>query len=100
MTPETEKRLHQIERRNQIRRDADLPMLSPAVELRRMKRQESVAELDRYQAVHGAAVMAQVLQQWRERYGADWKPNWMAGMAIQNAVRAILRQQMKRQARS
>jgi hypothetical protein len=57
--------LREITARNELRRSASLPELSPAREMRRLYQVESEKEVDRYEAVHGRAVFEQVLKQWR-----------------------------------
>ena len=63
----------EIARRNEIRREAKLPLLSIAKELRRMKKQEELEEFERFEAVHGKAVWQEVLKERRE---AEGNPNW------------------------
>jgi hypothetical protein len=83
--------LAEIEARNALRRENGLPELSVARELRRMKQQAAEAEFKAFEAVHGRVVFDQVLKERREVFGANWKPNFMTGMAMQNQVRKILR---------
>jgi len=94
MTPATAHRLLEIAGRNTIRREAKLPLLSIAKELRRMKRQEELKAFELFEAAHGKAVLDEVLKARREAVGdPHWRPNWMTGMAIANQVRNILRKQ-------
>jgi hypothetical protein len=103
LTPKTEpanfcaataRRLLEIARRNEIRREANLPLLSIAKELRRMKKQEELEEFSRFEAVHGKAVWEGVLKTRREAEGnPNWRPTWMEGLCIQNQVRKILWEQ-------
>ena len=58
----TARRLLEITRRNEIRREANLPLLPIAKELRRMKKQEELEELERFEAVQGKAVWEEVLK--------------------------------------
>jgi len=90
----TARRLMEIARRNEIRREAKLPLLPIAKELRRMKKQEELEEFERFEAVHGKAVWEEVLRYRREAEGnPNWRPSWMEGLCIQNQVRKILWEQ-------
>jgi hypothetical protein len=92
----TARRLAEIARRNEIRREANLPLLSVPKELRRMKKQQLLEEFGRFEIAHGKAVWAEVLKSRREVEGSNWRPtNWMEGMAYQNRVRKILWQQLR-----
>jgi hypothetical protein len=71
----TARRLLEIARRNEIGREANLPLLPIAKELRRMKKQEELEEFERFQAVHGKAVREEVLKRRRE---AEGNPNLAA----------------------
>jgi hypothetical protein len=51
--PATARRLLEIERRNLLRAEAHLPLLSITKELRRMKQQEVSEEFERFAAAHG-----------------------------------------------
>jgi hypothetical protein len=62
----TARRLLEIARRNEIRREAKLPLLPIAKELRRTKKQEELEEFERFEAVHGKAVWEDVLKARRE----------------------------------
>jgi hypothetical protein len=85
------RRLLEIARRNGIRHAAQLPPLAIPKELRRMKQQEDLEALRRFEAVHSKAVLEKVLQARREAEGnPQWRPNWMVGMSVQNQVREIL----------
>jgi hypothetical protein len=89
------RRLLEIARRNEIRREANLPLLSIAMELRRIKRQEDLEEFSRFEAVHGKAVWEEVLKPRREAEGPNWRPNWMEAMCYQNEARKILWEQFR-----
>ncbi len=90
----TARRLREIARRNKIRHAAQLPPLAIPKELRRMKQQEDLEAFRRFEAVHGKAILEQVLQARREAEGnPQWRPNWMEGMSVQNQVREILWQE-------
>jgi hypothetical protein len=90
----TARRLVEIARRNEIRREANLPLLSIRKELRRMKKQEDLEEFERFQAAYGKAVWDQVLKQRREAEGnPNWRPSWIEGVRYQTEVYKILREQ-------
>jgi hypothetical protein len=92
--PATARRLLDIARRNELRREANLPLLSISKELRRMKDQEKLQEFSRFEAAHGKAVWEEVLRHRREAEGnPNWRPTWMEGLCIQNQVRKILWEQ-------
>ena len=92
----TTRRLAEIARRNELRRESNLPLLSVPKELRRMKEQELSKEFGRFEIAHGKAVWAEVLKSRREVEGSNWRPtNWMEGMAYQNQVRKILWEQFR-----
>ena len=65
----TARRLLEIASRNEIRREAKLPLLPIAKELRRIKRQEDLEEFERFEAVHGKAVWQEALKPRRETEG-------------------------------
>jgi len=76
----TARRLVEIALRNELRREAKLPLLSVPKELRRMKKQEELEEFDRFEAAYGKAVWEEVLKARREAEGnPNWRPNWMEG---------------------
>jgi hypothetical protein len=90
----TARRLLEIARRNEIRREAKLPLLPIAKELRRIKRQEELEEFERFEAVHAEAVWQEVLKPRREAEGnPNWRPNWMEAVSYQSKVYKILREQ-------
>jgi hypothetical protein len=92
----TARRLLEIARRNEIRREADLPLLSIAKELRRMKDQEKLAEFERFEVAYGEAVWEEVLKARREAEGnPNWRPSWMEGMCLQSQVRKTLWEQFR-----
>jgi hypothetical protein len=91
----TARRLVEIARRNEIRREAKLPLLPIAKELPRMKKQEELEEFERFEAVHGKAVWQEVLKPRREAEGnPNWRPSWMEGVRYQSEVYKILRQRL------
>jgi len=87
----TARRLLEIARRNEIRREAKLPLLPIAKELRRMKKQEELEEFERFEEAHGKAVWEKVLKARREAEGPNWRPNSLEGMFYQSQVRKTLR---------
>jgi hypothetical protein len=88
----TARRLLEIARRNEIRREAKLPLLPIAKELRRMKKQEELEEFERFAAGRRTAVLEEVLRPRREAEGPNWRPSWMEGVRYQSEVHKILRQ--------
>jgi len=89
----TARRLLEIARRNEIRREAKLPLLPIAKELRRIKKQEELEEFERFEALHGKAVWQEVLKPRREAEGdPNWRPSWIEGGSYQTQVNKILRQ--------
>jgi hypothetical protein len=89
----TARRLMEIARRNEIRREAKLPLLPIARELRQMKKQEEQEEFERFEAAYGKAVWQEVLKPRREAEGnPNWRPSWMEGVSYQSKVYEILRQ--------
>ena len=90
----TARRLLEIARRNEIRREANLPLLPIAKELRRMKKQEELEEFSRFEALHGKAVWDQVLKPRREaESNPDWRPSWILGVGYQTQVNKIFWEQ-------
>jgi hypothetical protein len=90
----TARRLREIAKRNEIRREVKLPLLSIPKELRRMKRQESMENFRRFEVKHGKAVWEQVLKAHRDAEGnPNWRPSWMEGTRLQSEVHKILRAQ-------
>jgi hypothetical protein len=87
----TARRLLEIEGRNEIRRKAQLPLLSIPRELRRMKVQEMSEEFGRFAAAHNKAVWEQLSKRHRDASGnPNRRPNSLEGMCLQNKVREIL----------
>ncbi len=85
------RRLLEIARRNEIRREAALPLLSVVPELRRMKQAEISEEFARFEAAHGRAVWDLVLKSRREAEGKrNWRPGWSEGARLQSEVHKIL----------
>jgi hypothetical protein len=71
---------------------AQRPLGPKGAHMRQMKEQEELSEFERFEAVHGKAVLDEVLKAPRESKGPNWRPSWMEGMSIQNEVREILQQ--------
>ena len=86
------RRLLEISRQNELRRQAELPLLSIPNELRRMKQQEDLEAFRKFEAANGREVWDQVLADRRQAEGnSNWRPNWMEGLHYQNRVHAALR---------
>jgi len=76
--------LLEIGRRNEIRREAGLPLLSVTRESRRVKKREDAHEFEQFAAAHEKAVWEQLLKASREAKGdPKWRPNSLQGMAYQ-----------------
>jgi hypothetical protein len=91
MTSGTTQRLAEIDKRNLLRREAGLPLLSVVVELRRMHQQKAEAVFNAYYELHAPAVLQQILRRVREETkNPHWKPNFLTGMAIANEMRCKL----------
>jgi hypothetical protein len=67
----TARRLMEIARRNEIHREAKLPLLPIAKELRRIKRREELEEFGRLEAAYGRVVWEEVLKPRREAEGPN-----------------------------
>jgi hypothetical protein len=92
----TARRLIEIARRNEIRREANLPLLSVAKELRNMKEQEELEEFSRFESVHGGAILEEMLKRLREENGnANWRPSFMVAMCLQSRVHGVLWEQFR-----
>ena len=90
----TARRLLEIEWRNEIRREAQLPLLSIPKELRRMKEQDVLKKFERFAAAHSGAVWDELLKRHRDGLGnPNWRPNSLEGMCYQSQVRKILWEQ-------
>ena len=89
----TARRLLEIARRNEIRQEAGLPVLSIPKELRRMKELEGLQAFEAFAAAHRKAAWDEVLKSRREtRDHSNWQPSWMERLALQNEVNQLLRQ--------
>jgi len=92
----TARRLRAIARRNEIRREAKLPLLPIAKELRRMKKQEELEEFERFQGAYAGAVLEEVLKPRLEAEGnPNWRPNSLEGMFYQSQVHKTLWEQFR-----
>jgi hypothetical protein len=92
----TTRRLSEIARRNEIRREGKLPLLSIPKELRRMKQQDDSVEFEHFAAAHRATVWDRILESGRDATGnPEWRPGWMQGLSCQNEVYKALRIQFK-----
>jgi hypothetical protein len=89
----TARRLRAIAHRNELRQEANLPLLPIAKELRRMKKQEELEEFERFEVAYGKAVWEEVLKPRREAEGPNWRPSWIEGVAYQTQVNKILWEQ-------
>jgi hypothetical protein len=95
----TSARLQQIQRRNELRREAKLPLLPIAKELRRMKEEDDSQKFSEafgpFAAKLRQVVWDEVLKPRRETEGPEWRPSWIEGMAYQSEVFRILRQRFE-----
>jgi hypothetical protein len=88
----TAQRLLEISRRNELRRMAQLPLLSIPKEFRRMKEQEELEVFRQFEAANGRAVWEHVLEARRQAEGnLNWRSNWMESIHFQNQAHAALR---------
>jgi hypothetical protein len=84
-------RLLAIEQRQQIRREAGLPLLSVIKELKRMKTAETNEKCAQFEAAHGEAILDEMLRRRRVEVGdPNWTPRWAEAVAIGNRVRCTL----------
>ena len=86
-------RLEEIAFRNRVRKEAGLPLLSVAKELRRMKMVADEERFRQFAALHREAVWNDVLKIVRHEIGSpNWRPTgWIVGMGFQARVDGILR---------
>ncbi len=97
----TTRRLLEIERRNEMRREADLPLLPIIKELRRMKEvddsQKFSEALGLFVAKRSQAIWDEVLKPRRDALGDEnWKPRcWSEGVGYQREVYRILRERFE-----
>jgi hypothetical protein len=94
----TRSRLAEIALRNRLRKEAGLPLLSVAKELRRMKTAADEKRFGQFAALHRKAVWDEVLKLVRDEMSdPNWKPTgWIAGMGFQARVDGILRHRYQR----
>lgn len=97
-SPAMARRLAEITRRNALRSEAHLPLLSTAKEIRQMKQAEAAQDFTKFAERFRGRVQAKVLAGIRRRQGdTDWKPvGTFQGMAIQNEVSERLRRLYER----
>jgi hypothetical protein len=99
----TARRIAEIRRRNETRREAKLDLLPIAKELRRMKEQDDSQKFSeafgQFAAKHRQAVWNEVLKSRRELEGPNWWPSWITGMGYQGEVFRILREHLRRKRR-
>jgi hypothetical protein len=97
----TARRLLEIERRNELRRETKLPLLEVSKEWRRLKALDDARrcseEFSQFEAIHREAVWAEVLQPRRKALGdQNWKPKyWSEGVGYQSEVYRILRERFR-----
>jgi hypothetical protein len=90
----TARRLAEIARRNELRREAGLPLLRIAGELRRMKELEGSQAFETFAEAHRKEAWEQVLGERRKpEDNPNWRPNWAEGVYYQNQAYWILREQ-------
>jgi hypothetical protein len=88
----TRSRLEEIAFRNGLRKEAGLPLLSIAKELRRMKTVADEERFRRFAELHLQVVRNNVLKLVRDEKGdPSWRPTgWIVGIAFQARVDEIL----------
>jgi hypothetical protein len=91
-------RLEEIAFRNRLRKEAGLPLLSVAKELRRMKTVADEEHFRRFAALHREAVWNDVLKLVCDETGdQNWRPTgWIVGMGFQAKVDGTLRHRYQR----
>lgn len=99
----TSRRLLEIKRRNELRREVKLPLLELSKEWRRMKEQDDSQKFSdafgSFAAKHRQAVWNHVLKTRREIEGPNWRPSFLEGMARQGEVFRILRERFQEERR-
>jgi len=89
--PVMARRIEEIAKRNRIRKEARLPLLSFAKELRRMKVEADAIELQEFATLHSRVIWDEVLRPLRNARGdSNWRPNFLEAMASQSQVNKIL----------
>jgi hypothetical protein len=96
----TARRIAEIRRRNETRREAKLDLLPIVKELRRMKEAEDSQKFSdafgTFAAKYSKSVWDEVLNPRREALGdLNWKPSWIGGMGLQGEVFRILRERFR-----
>jgi hypothetical protein len=95
----TSRRLLEIQRRNELRRESKLPTLPIAKTLRVMKETEDSEKFSEgfglFAATNRQVVWDEVLKSRRESEGPNWRPNWIEGIAYQSEVFRILRERFR-----
>ena len=88
-------RLLEIGARNELRREAGLPLLSIPRGLRRMKENEVAQEFERFEIAHRDTIWDAVLKPRREAEGdPNWRPrNTFEGLGYQKEVFNTLKKQ-------
>jgi hypothetical protein len=91
------RKIQEIAKRNRVRGEAALPLLSIPRELWRIKSAEIAAEFEQFADRHRQAVWDEVLGSMREARGEpNWRPtNLMEGFAFQAQVSKILRERFE-----
>ena len=91
-------RLQEIAVRNRLRKEAGLPLLSVAKELRRMKTVADEERFGQFAALHRQAVWDEVFNLVRDEIGdPNWSPTgWIAATGFQARVDGILRHRYRR----
>ena len=91
-------RLEEIAFRNRVRKEAGLPFVSVAKELRRMKMVADEERFRQFAALHREAVWNDVLKIVRHEIGSpNWRPTgWIVGMGFQARVDGILSDRYQR----
>ena len=91
----TARRVLEIEARNELRREAGLPLLPIVRELRRMKENEVAQEFERFETAHRDAIWDAVLKPRRKAEGdPNWRPrNSFEGLGYQKEVFNKLKKQ-------
>jgi hypothetical protein len=96
----TARRLQEITRRNEIRSQAKLPLLSIATELRRMKERDDNEKFSKVfrslEAEHSNAIWDEVLKPRRRVLGdPNWQPGFFEAIGYGVEVKRILRERFQ-----
>jgi hypothetical protein len=88
----TSPKLTEIAKRNLLRKESGLPLLSVAQEFRLMKNAEATGRFAKFAAAYRSHVRDRLLARVRQQLGnAEWKPTGMGAMAFQTNVTKELR---------